>query len=299
MAEKNKVKYGLRNVHYAKLTIAEDGTPTYGEVQPWPGAVSLGLDAEGDTTPFYADNTQYYVSVANNGYSGDFESALVPDTFSAEIMGQVKDAKGVYVEDANIEPASFALLFEFQGDKNAIRRVLYNCKMARAGVESETTEDSREPTTETGEITASPLMLPEPVVVNGQELSSIVQAKTAADTDAEAYGTWYQSVHLPVAENPALGALTVTSAAGAAAGTTKLTVSPNLASGNMYRYKIGNDVAMPAYDAACTTGDGWQDWDGTADITAATGNQITVVELTTQGAKARKGGSCTVTAKNP
>ena len=204
--DKNKVKFGLRNVHYAKMTIGVDGTPTYAAPVAWPGAVSLGLDAEGDTTPFYADDTAYYVSVANNGYSGDFESALVPDEFREEIMGDVKDADGVQIEDASVQPEAFALLFEFEGDKNAIRHVLYNCKMTRPSVESETTEDSVEPKTETGTITASPLVLPEPIAIGTGEtaktISTIVKGKTTADTTTDVYQGWYDAVHLPGVQNP-------------------------------------------------------------------------------------------------
>ena len=74
----DKVKYGIKNVHYALLT---NDTPTYETPVPIPGAVSFSLEASGDTTPYYADDMQYFVTVANNGYTGDLEMALFPDKF--------------------------------------------------------------------------------------------------------------------------------------------------------------------------------------------------------------------------
>ena len=70
---KNKVKFGLSNVHIAKITEA-DGVITYGTPFAMPGAISLTADPAGDTTPFYADNIKYYIATSNQGYEGDFAS---------------------------------------------------------------------------------------------------------------------------------------------------------------------------------------------------------------------------------
>jgi hypothetical protein len=44
--EKNKVKFGLKNVHWAKITgYDEDEMPIYGTVKRLPGAVNLSPSA--------------------------------------------------------------------------------------------------------------------------------------------------------------------------------------------------------------------------------------------------------------
>lgn len=90
-----------------------------------------------------------------------------------------------------------------------------------------------------------------------------------------------------------LGTLTVTSAAGTASGDTKITVTPAKGAGNSYKYKVADAATNVVYGQNVQT---WTAWNGTADITAATGKTITVVEC--DGSyKAKSAGSATVTAK--
>lgn len=185
----NKIKYNLKNVHAAKLTktvASGETTFSYDTPRAIPGAVSISLDAEGESSPFYADGTVYYRSVSNNGYSGDLELALIPEWFRTEILQETKDANGVLAERSDItESVYFALLFEFDGDINAIRHVLYNCTSSRPSIESETKEDNIEPGKETLTITADP------------REDGLVKARTGDDIDDTTYNGWYDAVYEP------------------------------------------------------------------------------------------------------
>lgn len=181
----NKVHYNLKNVHYAKLTVT-DGVPTYGTPVAIPGAVSLALDAQGETKPFYADGIVYYQSSSNNGYEGDLEIALVPDSFRQNILGETLDPTDkVFVESSSVNASAFALLFEFDGDVTGTRHVLYNCTSTRPGLTAKTSEDTKEPDTEKLKISAVPL-------ADGK-----VKARTGSETTEAVRNAWYENVWLP------------------------------------------------------------------------------------------------------
>ena len=193
MSEKNnKVKYNLKNAHYALLTIGEDGAVTYGNPTALPGSVSLSLDANGEPENFYADGIAYYVINNNMGYDGDLELALIPESFRTDVLKEKLDSKGVLIEDAHAELAQFALLFEFDGDVRHIRHVMYNCSASRPKIEGKTNEDKKEVQTETLTIKSTPL-------ADGK-----VKAKTGNTTDAAVYANWYKAVYLPTAEAASL-----------------------------------------------------------------------------------------------
>ena len=180
----NKVRYGLKNVHYATVTFASDGTPTFGTPVAIPGAVSANLSKNGDTYTFYADDGSYFELGDNASYEGDLVIALIPQSFRTAALGETLDGKGVLFEDSNPTRGHFALLFEFTGDVNAIRHVLYNCTAAENTIEGQTKGENIEVQPETLTITAKALP-------NGGP----VKAKTGDTTDATVYAGWYETVH--------------------------------------------------------------------------------------------------------
>ena len=151
----NKVKFGLSNVHIAKI-IEESGIITYGKPFAMPGAISLTADPEGETTPFYADNIKYYIATSNQGYTGDLEIAMTPEEFLKEILGQTQDINGALIESADDVNARFALMGEIEGDLKKRRFVYYDCTATRPSAEMNTVEESKEPQTDTISITMSP-----------------------------------------------------------------------------------------------------------------------------------------------
>lgn len=182
---KNKVKFGLSNVHIAKMIFGEDGTITYDTPFAIPGAVNLSLDAEGEETPFFADNVKYYNSYANNGYSGDLEIADIPEKFRVDILGESKDKNGALIEKSDVEIAPFALMYQIEGDKTGRRCVYYNTTVSRPSSEASTVEESKEPKTDTLSITTGPRS-------TDKKVRAILE-KT--DENATIYENFYKSVY--------------------------------------------------------------------------------------------------------
>lgn len=100
---------------------------------------------------------------------------------------------------------------------------------------------------------------------------------------------------ITIDDTPTLGTLTVNSAAGTATGNTKITVSPAKENANnVYKYKVGTSETAVTYGQNLRN---WTTWDGKADIKAANGQKITVVEC--DGTyKALNAGSANVTSRS-
>ncbi|EJL44027.1 phage tail protein [Brevibacillus agri] len=180
--ESNKIKYGLRNVHYAVVTEGADGTYTYATPKRLPGAVNLSLSPVGEKVEFYADDIAYHVEETNNGYDGELEVANLTDEFRIDVLGE-QLVDGVLFESADQKGKKFALLFEFDGDKKAKRHVLYNCTAARPTVAGSTRTNTKEPKTSQLTFSARP-----------RPADMLIKADTAGLEQAK-YEAWYTAVY--------------------------------------------------------------------------------------------------------
>ena len=265
----NKVKYNLKNAHYAMLHIAQDGTVSYGTPVAIPGAVSISLDANGEPENFYADGIAYYVINNNMGYDGDLELAMIPESFRVDALNETLDDNNVLIENANTELNSFALLFEFDGDVKHIRHVLYNCSASRPGIEGKTNEESREVQTETLTIKATPLA------------SGVVKAKTGNTTNSTVYQNWYQSVYMPSdvsGANVNLSALTIgsisldpTFAAGTTAYTAETSNATNAITATAADENAGVSITVNGDSLTNGSSATWEDGENTVVITVTNG----------------------------
>lgn len=188
VVKKPKVVFGLKNVHYAILMQIEDGTVSYGTPKRFPGAVSLGLSADGEVVEFYADDISYYLVEENNGYTGDFESALVPDEFLVDVFGHEKGADGILYEVAGTETKHIALFGEFATDAVAKRICLYNVLCSRPDMSYKTKEKIKTPQTQKISITARP------IEINGKHY---VKCSTTPETSVDTYNNFFKSVKTP------------------------------------------------------------------------------------------------------
>lgn len=190
----NKIKFGLKNVHYAVLTETVNSqtgaiTSSYGTVKSWPGAVNLSLEPQGSDNPFYADDRVYYRVTKNNGYSGDFESALIPDDVYESILNMERDDDDILVESApnSNQNKYFALLFEIDGDAKARRFCFYKVSLTRPTIAGATKEEDATPQTETVTLTAVPRA----------DADEYIRAVADDTTDATKYAGWFSAVPVP------------------------------------------------------------------------------------------------------
>lgn len=193
----NKVKYGLKNVHYALVTetVATDGTgaitSSYGSLKALAGAVSLSMSSSASKSVFRADNEDYFVSYGQGGYEGTLEVARVNEDFLKDVLALKEDTDKILVEDSDAFKTVnyFALVFEFDGDQRETKHCLYKCSASRPDIASQTTGEggSTDPQTESLTITAVPRA----------DADKYIHIQTQESTSTAVSAAWYTAVPTP------------------------------------------------------------------------------------------------------
>ena len=118
---------------------------------------------------------------------------------------------------------------------------------------------------------------------------------SAPNTGESPYNITYVKALPALVNEYLLSTLTLASTAGTATGKTEITVSPVKEEyTNKYMYKVAADtITLPLYGEVVS---GYTLWNGAEEITAATGQNIAVVECTSDG-KALAGGTVVSVAK--
>lgn len=94
-------KIGLNNFRYAKLTEAQDGTPTYDGAKKPAKAISCNVDVTNNSAELYADDglaeSDYSFNRANVTMGIDDDDPVT----MADLLGHELDSNGVMVRNAN------------------------------------------------------------------------------------------------------------------------------------------------------------------------------------------------------
>lgn len=190
MAE-NRVHFGLKNVHYAKITYSSAGVPSWATPIAVPGAVSMTLSKESASTDFYADDIKYFHVMSNNGYSGTLEMADFPPQMRVDLLGETQSSTGkLLIEEVDAKPAEFALMFEIDGDNAPDRYCIMRVQADRPDVNGATKAESVEVQTQSCDITAMAVVDP----TSASTINGKVLYRTTAATPSATYTSFYSAV---------------------------------------------------------------------------------------------------------
>ncbi len=288
---------GLSKPYYA-IYSNEGSTVTYSEGGLLGKAVELSMELEGaDANILYADNGP---AESANQFAGGTLTITTDDLLpepTAAILGLELQAidndeittptpKELVYGDSQVIPyVGFGVIVKKQ-QNNATKwmGIVYpKVQFSNPGIEATTQGETIE--WQTPELSAT-IMRDDTMAHNWCR-----HALLDSEADAEFYVKGLLGIENP---NPTLGTLTVSSAAGSAAGQTAITVQPTITEGNHYVYQTGASVTLPT-EYGEDVSSGWTEWDGTDEITATNGNEIGIVEANTSN-QAIKAGKTTVTA---
>ena len=145
----NKVEFGISQLHVGTYSDDGNGNITLGSPYHQKGAVSFSPEEQSDKSDFYADNVVYWSGYSGGTFEGDLEVALFDDAFKTQFLGYRRTTNGGLANVKNVIKPNVYVAFQVEGDQESRRVVFYNCTLGVIKREFNTIEESKEPVTET------------------------------------------------------------------------------------------------------------------------------------------------------
>ena len=145
----NKVEFGISQLHVGTYEDDGNGNVTLGSPYHQKGAISFSPEEQSDKSDFYADNIIYWSGYSGGSFEGDLEVALFDDAFKTAFLGYKRLTNGGLANVKNATKPNVYIAFQVEGDAESRRVIFYNCTLGVITREFATIEDTKEPATET------------------------------------------------------------------------------------------------------------------------------------------------------
>lgn len=180
--ETNKYVHGISMCHIAfRGKDTPEGLPTWDTPIALPGAVKLEDSHKGEEQIKYADNGAYVVISNSIGSEVKLTVVRLPLDLRAKMFNDRVDANGGVVKGQSTTATEFALLYQYEGDKEPIRGVYYSCTATRPGTSHETDEETIKLVDEEITMTAKNVKVSATEVASNYELPRTAKSQTAYD----------------------------------------------------------------------------------------------------------------------
>ncbi len=144
---------GLKNMVLASLTVDNETTCTYGELQLVAGAIEASITPENNDPDIqYADDIEFAVLYPDPELSFKTKMADIPLTIQELIFGNRVDDNGVLVRKAGDTPGYFAIGFKSEKANGKFRYIWLYKVRAKPLTETYQTKEGTSITRQTGEV---------------------------------------------------------------------------------------------------------------------------------------------------
>lgn len=145
---KNKVEYGISQLHFGTYSVSDLGVVTLGTPYHVKGAVSFTPEMASENTDFFADNENYWSDYTDGKIEGDITVAKFDDEFRKSFLGYRELTDGGLALVKNAKKPNIYVAFQIEGDAESRRIIMYNGRLGAIKRDYNTTENNKEPTTE-------------------------------------------------------------------------------------------------------------------------------------------------------